>query len=136
MVKGKATLASYDKTVPRIVEGLTEGAAEIGKHRKSLVERAARVRTVAGTIQTKLAATLSAMQVGDITRQRIEHCQASLRILSEYLQSPAATELSAEQRESLSLIIRMLVSQQLNQSISDFRQRKMPRSARARTRSG
>jgi uncharacterized phage infection (PIP) family protein YhgE len=120
MVKGKATLASYDKTVPRIVEGLTEGAAEIGKHRKSLVERAVRVRAVAGAIQTKLATTLSAMQVGDITRQRIEHCQSSLRILSEYLRSPAAAGLSEEQRESLSLIIRMLVSQQLNQSILDF----------------
>ncbi len=120
MSKGKAILASYDQTVPQIVTGLSNGASEIGKHRKLLVERAGRVRAVAGGIQSKLASTLSAMQVGDITRQRIEHCQSSLRILSEYLESPAAAGLTGEQRESLSLIIRKLVSLQLNQSIADF----------------
>jgi hypothetical protein len=120
MIKGKAILASYDETVPQIVSGLSNGAAEIGKHRKLLVERAARVRTVASGIQSKLASTLSAMQVGDITRQRIEHCQSSLRILSDYLEAPGAAKLTGGQRESLSLIIRKLVSLQLNQSISDF----------------
>lgn len=120
MIKGKAILASYDETVPQIVSGLSNGAAEIGKHRKLLVERAARVRTVASGIQSKLASTLSAMQVGDITRQRIEHCQSSLRILSDYLEAPGAAKLTGGERESLSLIIRKLVSLQLNQSISDF----------------
>lgn len=120
MKKGKAILASYNETVPQIVTGLSNGATEIGKHRKLLVERAARVRSVAGGIQNKLASTLSAMQVGDITRQRIEHCQSSLGILDEYLRSPAGEALSNEQRDSLSLIIRKLVSLQLNQSIYDF----------------
>ncbi len=120
MKKGKAILASYNDTVPQIVAGLSTGAAEIGKHRKLLVERAARVRAVAGGIQNKLASTLSAMQVGDITRQRIEHCQSSLTILDNYLGSPAGHALSDEQRDSLSLIIRKLVSLQLNQSIFDF----------------
>lgn len=120
MIKGKAIIASYKETVPQIVVGLSNGAAEIGNHRKLLVERAARVRAVAGGIQMKLASTLSAMQVGDITRQRIEHCQSSLHILSEYMDSPAGAALDAEQRESLSLIIRQLVSLQLNQSIADF----------------
>ena len=120
MKKGKAILASYNDTVPQIVAGLSNGATEIGKHRKLLVERAAKVRGVAGGIQNKLASTLSAMQVGDITRQRIEHCQSSLGILDEYLGSPAGQNLSAEQRDSLTLIIRKLVSLQLNQSIYDF----------------
>ncbi|KGD98273.1 hypothetical protein [Rhizobium sp. YS-1r] len=120
MAKGKAILARYDEKIPQIVAGLSNGAAEIGQHRKLLVERAARVRAVAGGIQTKLAATLSAMQVGDITRQRIEHCQSSFKILSEYLESPEGAVLRTEQRESLSLIIRKLVSLQLDHSILDF----------------
>ncbi len=120
MAKGKTILASYEKTVPQIVSGLSSGAAEIGNHRKLLVERAARVRGVAGGIQTKLAATLSAMQVGDITRQRIEHCQSSFKILDEYLMSSAAAGLSPDQTESLSNIVRNLVSLQLDQTISDF----------------
>ncbi|MFB9953137.1 chemotaxis protein [Rhizobium puerariae] len=120
MTKGKAILASYNETVPQIVAGLSDGAEEIGRHRKLLVERAAKVRSVAGGIQGKLASTLSAMQVGDITRQRIEHCQSGLKILSEYLESSEGAVLTPEQRDSLSLIIRRLVSLQLGQSISDF----------------
>jgi len=120
MAKGKVTLASYDETVPQIVVGLSEGSAEIARHRKLLADRAGKVRAVAGGIQTKLASTLSAMQVGDITRQRIEHCQSGLQILSEYLASPAGAALDDEQRRSLSLIVRKLVSLQLKQSIADF----------------
>ncbi|MCK8781942.1 chemotaxis protein [Rhizobium sp. NTR19] len=120
MSKGKTILASYEETVPQIVEGLSTGAAEIGNHRKLLVERAARVRGVAGGIQSKLAATLSAMQVGDITRQRIEHCQSSFQLLEEYLASPAGAELTPEQANSLSNIIRNLVFLQLDATIVDF----------------
>jgi hypothetical protein len=120
MSKGKTILASYEETVPQIVEGLSTGAAEIGNHRKLLVERAARVRGVAGGIQSKLAATLSAMQVGDITRQRIEHCQSSFQLLEEYLASPAGAELTPEQASSLSNIIRNLVFLQLDATIVDF----------------
>jgi hypothetical protein len=120
MAKGKAILGSYHETVPQIVAGLSKGAAEIGEHRKLLVQRAAKVRSVAGGIQNKLASTLSAMQVGDITRQRIEHCQSSFNTLDDYLASPAGQALSAEQCDSLSRIVRKLVSLQLNQSIYDF----------------
>lgn len=118
--RSREIVTSYDDTVPQIVKGLSDGADDLSKHRKTLGERTAAVRAVAGGIQAKLATVLSAMQVGDITRQRIEHCQSGLQILQEYLDSAAGVALNEDQRESLSLTIRKLLSLQLEQTISDF----------------
>jgi hypothetical protein len=118
--KGEKIIKSYEETIPRIIAGLSSGGAEIGSHRRMLMQRADSVRAIAKGIQGKLASTLSAMQIGDITRQRIEHCQSSLAILEEFLASPEAQGLDAVQRDSLSQVIANLVSKQLNQSIDDF----------------
>jgi hypothetical protein len=119
-IKGQKIIQSYDQTIPQIVAGLSSGVEEIGKQRRMLMQRADSVRAIAKGIQGKLASTLSAMQIGDITRQRIEHCQSSLQLLQEYLQSPEAADLSGMQRETLSGTIRELVAAQLGQSIDDF----------------
>ncbi|WP_119942250.1 hypothetical protein [Neorhizobium sp. NCHU2750] len=119
MQRGQATISRYDETIPGIVSDLSTGGVEISGQRKILVERAAQVRKIAGGIQNKLASTLSAMQIGDITRQRIEHCQSSLTLLDTYIDGEAAS-LSASDRGSLSAIITNLVALQLGQSIDDF----------------
>jgi hypothetical protein len=118
--KGEKIIQSYKETIPRIIAGLSTGGAEIGNHRRMLMQRADSVRMIAKGIQGKLASTLSAMQIGDITRQRIEHCQSSLGILDDFLASPESQGLDPVQRESLSQLIANLVSKQLNQSIDDF----------------
>jgi methyl-accepting chemotaxis protein len=120
ITKGQRIVSSYEETVPQIVSGLSDGGAEIDRHRKMLIEQAASVRTIARGIQTKLASTLSAMQIGDITRQRIEHCQSTLTLLDDFLASPEAAPLSEPQRDNLSAVIRKLVSHQLRQSIDHF----------------
>jgi hypothetical protein len=119
-VKGQKIIESYDQTIPQIVAGLSSGGVEIGNQRRVLMQRADSVRAIARGIQNKLASTLSAMQIGDITRQRIEHCQSSLQILDAYLLSADVAGLDEAQREGLSRIIRELVSLQLSQSIDDF----------------
>jgi hypothetical protein len=119
MARGEKTIARYETAIPAIVSDLSKGGVEIGGQRKVLVERAARVRKIASGIQNKLSSTLSAMQIGDITRQRIEHCQASLTLLDEYLAAEAAG-LSEEDQDNLSAIVTNLVAAQLGQSIDDF----------------
>lgn len=118
--KGDAILARYSQTVPAIVSSLNGGVEQIYKQHELLSERADQVKAIARGIQTKLASTLSAMQIGDITRQRVEHCQSSFTILSDYLESNEARSLTADQRQRLSSIIRYLVSAQLAQSRQDF----------------
>ncbi len=119
MERGTATIQRYEATIPGIVTGLSTGGAEISAQQKVLVERAARVRQIAAGIQGKLASVLSAMQIGDITRQRIEHCQSTLTLLETYVETEAAA-LTANDRANLSSIITNLVALQLSQSIDDF----------------
>lgn len=119
MERGTATIQRYEATIPGIVTGLSTGGAEISTQQKVLVERAARVRQIAAGIQGKLASVLSAMQIGDITRQRIEHCQSTLTLMEGYVQTEAGS-LTADNRANLSSIITNLVALQLSQSIDDF----------------
>lgn len=119
MERGTATIQRYEATIPGIVTGLSTGGTEISNQQKVLVERAARVRQIAAGIQGKLASVLSAMQIGDITRQRIEHCQSTLTLLEGYVETEAGA-LTVHDRANLSSIITNLVALQLSQSIDDF----------------
>ncbi|MCO5732920.1 cytochrome P450 [Rhizobium sp. SSA_523] len=120
IVKGEETISRYSQSVPHIVRGLTTGMDQLSLQRETLCQRADQVKAIAMGVQTKLAAVLSSMQVGDITRQRIEHCQASFDLLDDYLQSGDAAALTGEQRQRLTHIISNLVSAQLDQSRADF----------------
>lgn len=120
MSKGSATLDRYSQTVPAIVSSLGRGIDQISAHRHELNQRAEQVKGIARGIQNKLASTLSAMQVGDITRQRVEHCQSSFSILEDYLASPDSSFLDGHARERLRELIRHLVSAQLEQTRADF----------------
>jgi methyl-accepting chemotaxis protein len=119
MERGRTTIDRYEQTIPGIVSGLSTGGTEIKAQRKILVDRAAQVRKIAAGIQGKLASTLSAMQIGDITRQRIEHCQSTMTLLDSYIEKEAGA-LSPADRGQLSSIVTNLVALQLSQSIDDF----------------
>lgn len=120
MAKGETTLARYGQQVPKIVDSLNGGITQIRSQRQDLAARAGQVRSIARGIQGKLASTLSAMQIGDITRQRLEHCQSSFAILEDYLGSADADHLNADNRQKLTALIRHLVANQLAQSRHDF----------------
>ena len=120
MIKGEATVTRYKETIPQIVQNLSTGVDRIKGERRQLAQRADEVKAIARGIQNKLSSTLSAMQIGDITRQRIEHCQYSFEVLSDYLGSPEGSELNAHDRQRLTAVISRLVALQLDQSRTDF----------------
>ncbi len=113
--RGASILQSYRGLIPAIVTELTNGGEGIAHHRKQLSAHAASVKAVTARIQTKLGSTLSAMQIGDATRQRIEHCQSAIAVMEEHLHS-----LSEEDQQSLATAVKQLVSLQLAQSSGDF----------------
>ncbi|OJF91423.1 hypothetical protein AX761_22510 [Rhizobium sp. 58] len=118
--RGRQTLEGYRKSVPAIVASLSSNVSELGAQRRHLADIAARVSDLTRKVQGRVSVTLSAMQIGDITRQRIEHCQAAFSILDAYLDSPEGRALPFDELNRLSLVIRHLVSQQLNQITTDF----------------
>lgn len=114
---GEEALERFRRSVPDIAGNLSRNAADLTTQRRHLSQLAAKVGTSARQVQTKVATTLSAMQIGDITRQRIEHCQSAFTFLDEYL---SAATLDNEAGSRLTALVRHLVHAQLGEIARDF----------------
>ncbi len=110
----------YAQTVPDVVRALENDARTITENRAKLGLIAREVSVLARAIQSKVATTLSALQIGDITRQRIEHVQAALSMLDDSLASDEGRALSGAGRECLSNIIHHLCAAQMVEMVEDF----------------
>lgn len=114
---GGEALERFRRSVPDIAGNLSRNAADLTAQRRHLSQLAAKVGAAARGVQGKVATTLSAMQIGDITRQRIEHCQSAFTFLNEYLD---AGTLDAEAADRLTALVRHLVHGQLVEIARDF----------------
>ena len=114
---GGEALERFRRSVPDIAGNLSRNAADLTAQRRHLSQLAGKVGAAARGVQGKVATTLSAMQIGDITRQRIEHCQAAFTYLEAYLATGA---LDADAADRLTALIRHLVHDQLVEIASDF----------------
>ncbi len=77
------------QAIPSVPNQLQSDAVAIADHHKQVAQAAARVGALARSIQMKVAGVLAALQVGDSTRQRIEHVQSALKMLADAEVSPA-----------------------------------------------
>ncbi|TXI11023.1 MAG: hypothetical protein E6Q76_03090 [Rhizobium sp.] len=114
------SLAQYLNGIPTIAQRLVSSADEIQVQRRNLSELADSVAGLARKIQNKVAHTLSAMQIGDITRQRVEHCQTAHAIAEDYLASEAPASLSASDRQRLSQLAMTLIYELLSETTKGF----------------
>ncbi|WP_439629671.1 chemotaxis protein [Shinella sp.] len=114
---GGEALERFRRSVPDIAGNLSRNAGDLTAQRRHLSQLAAKVGASARHVQTKVATTLSAMQIGDITRQRIEHCQSAFTFLDDYL---TAGTLDAEAAGRLTALVRHLVHAQLGEIARDF----------------
>ncbi|NTF44777.1 hypothetical protein [Rhizobium rhizogenes] len=114
-----SSLGQYLDGIPSIAKRLMSNAEEIQVQRRNLSELADSVSGLARKIQNKVAHTLSAMQIGDITRQRVEHCQAVHSITEVYLASEAS-DLSAADRQRLLELAMTLNFELLNETTKGF----------------
>jgi hypothetical protein len=120
MTFGATTARAYDRNVPQVVGALEKDARTIAAHRKELAVIAAQVGAIARGVQSKVASTLSALQIGDITRQRIEHVQSAFTFLEEFLASDEGSMLDADARQRLENVIHYLTAAQMRDMVADF----------------
>ncbi|MEZ2127976.1 MULTISPECIES: chemotaxis protein [unclassified Sinorhizobium] len=111
---------SYAETVPAVAEALQGDARKIAEHRRALAAIAQEAGTIAKDVQNKVAMTLSALQIGDITRQRIEHVQSALAYLDEFLAADGNRALDARTRDRIRNVIHHLTAAQMNDMCGDF----------------
>ncbi|MEF0940639.1 chemotaxis protein [Rhizobium sp. BR 362] len=120
MTFGATTARAYDRNVPQVVAALEKDARTIAAHRRELAVIAAEVGAIARGVQSKVATTLSALQIGDITRQRIEHVQSAFAFLEEFLECDDGSRLDADARKRLENVIHHLTAAQMRDMVSDF----------------
>lgn len=114
--------ADFEATIPGIVSGLKTNSGRIGEQHRAMTGMAAKVKTVAQRVQGKIAATLSSLQIGDITRQRVEHVQMALSLFDDYLNSKEAKALNAAETDALCDTVFEMVSAQIDELATTFQQ--------------
>ncbi|WP_332305408.1 chemotaxis protein [Rhizobium sp. GR12] len=112
--------ADFEATIPGIVSGLKTNSGRIGEQHRAMTGMAAKVKTVAQRVQGKIAATLSSLQIGDITRQRVEHVQMALSLFDDYLNSKEAKALNAAETDALCDAVFEMVSAQIDELATTF----------------
>lgn len=76
--------AECAKVVPLVPRKLVDDACALRAHLAAISEVAQRVKVIAQAVQGRVAIVLGALQVGDSTRQRLEHIVAALQVIDTW----------------------------------------------------
>lgn len=106
-----------EELVPAIPDALVSEASAVSAHQATVAEISSSVGELARGLRKKIGAVLGALQIGDITRQRIEHVQHGLVLLETFAEAQA---LPAEARRRLEGFMRRLLAAQLAATTRDF----------------
>jgi hypothetical protein len=106
-----------DSLLPAVPDALVGQAASIATHQAKIGDITRQVSELARDVRKKIGAVLAALQIGDITRQRIEHVQFGLKLLQT---SNEARALSREERARFEGFVHSLLAAQLAASMADF----------------
>ena len=106
-----------DGLLPAVPDALVAQTAAIAEHQAKIAQITARAGELVRDVRKKIGGALAALQIGDITRQRIEHVQYGLKLLET---SAAARALPASARARLEAFVHRLLAGQLNATIEDF----------------
>jgi hypothetical protein len=101
--------------IPLVPNELIASASVIREHHNRIAAATASSAALARDIRKKVGRILAALQIGDITRQRIEHVQAGLVMIDQLHQ-----DLSADQSARAAALIQKLMAEQLGDAMSDF----------------
>lgn len=110
----------YCETVPVIVGELEHDAGQMTAQHRNLVKIANEVKVLARGVQGKVATVLSALQIGDITRQRIEHIRTSFEMFDAFRDSTEGAALGEEGLARIDGAISHLAAAQMDETLTDF----------------
>ncbi len=108
--------SSLDAQVSAVSSTLSDALDALHNRRAGLRRLAAGTSDIAKSVQEKVGKVLSALQVGDVARQRIEHVQAGIAILMDEV-----SRCESEQKaEALADVAIRLLAAQTSAMIKDF----------------
>lgn len=106
-----------DEMLPAVPDSLVAQVAAITAHQARIGEITEKVAGLARDVRKQVGSALAALQIGDITRQRIEHVQFGLSLL----ESPEVLALPEPARARLTGFFCRLLIAQLDATTRDFR---------------
>lgn len=112
---GRLLAAEARKILPAVPQRLTRDADALHAHLGDVASMARQVAEIARTVQGRVATMLGALQVGDSTRQRLEHVVSALQLLDA-----TAHELPAPVHLEVTAVIHRLLAALLETSAADF----------------
>ncbi len=115
LIQGASLTTRINSLLPVLPNELSESAGLMGEHYARVSAVAGDVAGIARNIQKRVVRVLQALQIGDITRQRIEHVQDSIRRLQ------TESELQGFEGRLMALGYGLL-EQQLKSTIEEFHQ--------------
>jgi hypothetical protein len=107
----------YTGVIPEIMAALERDAALIFAHHGNLAALATQVKVLAQGVQMKIAQVLSALQIGDISRQRIEHIQSIFALHDAFVRSAELDEMA---RDRIGNAVYRMVSAHMEEIVGDF----------------
>jgi methyl-accepting chemotaxis protein len=81
--EGDRALAEIRRAAPRVSETLLDAGRVIARRRQELAGIAEQTAQLVHRVQDKVETVLSALQIGDVTRQRIEHVRDGIRLATQ-----------------------------------------------------
>ena len=103
--------------IPRVPQKLAADALALQQLQDSSAALAEQIAGLARDIRGKVAAALGALQIGDITRQRLEHISESIALLDAHI---AASDEEPATGRYLAGHVTALVAAQAADSVADF----------------
>jgi hypothetical protein len=108
------------QTVAKAAKALEDDARAISDQRKALGRIVAEISALARGIENKITATLSSLQIGDVTRHRIERVQSMLGMAETFLASAEGRALDRSAQQRLETIIQHLAAAHMADMVEDF----------------
>ncbi|WP_201463642.1 hypothetical protein [Brevundimonas aurantiaca] len=107
----------YAALIPAVPDRLAGDARALQQQHTQIADVARSIAAIARDIQTKVSKALMALQIGDITRQRIEHVQLGLRVASRLA---AQSDLAEEARDRAERRLLHMLAAQMCDIAADF----------------
>ena len=101
--------------IPSVPDQLLASAAIMAEHRSQIAAATAEAGALARDVRKKVTRILGALQIGDATRQRVEHVQAGIKLLDAHDQAAPP-----EDAARIRAVMCALLAAQLDSTFADF----------------
>lgn len=113
-------IKDFASAIPQLVGNMDRSAVALAEQQKRMAASASQLKQITGSIQSKIATVLSALQIGDATRQRIEHVMSMFETLDNFKASDEAKSIDRHVIAELEKTISGLARAQLDESVDEL----------------